>query len=149
MTKATAPAAPGTGHIFNLRVYFEDTDAGGIVYHASYARFMERARTELLRHRGISQGNFAITEGAWFAVRRLNLDFLKPAKLDDMLRVVTQVEKISGASVWLWQTVERDDEPLVRGHVQIACLDGAGNVRRLPQEIRNQLSPSVAMKSQS
>ncbi|TAN70399.1 MAG: YbgC/FadM family acyl-CoA thioesterase, partial [Magnetospirillum sp.] len=94
-------------HVFPIRVYYEDTDAGGIVYHSNYLNFAERARTELVREMGISQ-RVMLEEGGGtaFAVRSATLDFLRPAKLDDLLRVETEVTAVGGASVELRQIIK-------------------------------------------
>ena len=130
-----------SGHRFALRVYYEDTDFSGVVYHASYLRFMERARTEMLRDRGIHQQ--AIFEGAHgepfgFAVRRMEIDFLKPARMDDELTVVTTAAAIGGASIDLDQFIMRGEERLIAAKVRIACI-AQGRAVRLPGWIRERL----------
>ena len=132
----------GTPHRFAVRVYYEDTDFSGVVYHASYLRFMERARTEYLRDLGIHQQ--AIFDGAHgevfgFAVRRMEIDFLKPARMDDLLSVETSAETIGGASLDLMQRILRDDEVLVAARVRIACVAN-GRPKRLPSWVREKLS---------
>jgi tol-pal system-associated acyl-CoA thioesterase len=131
-------------YVISLRVYFEDTDAGGIVYHASYLRFMERARTELLRSLGVSQHTFALSHQAWFAVRRMAIDYFQPSRLDDVVEVTASIEKIGGASIWLAQIVRRENTKLVSAKVQVACIDSKGNVCRLPYDLRQNLASSVS-----
>lgn len=128
-------------HSFPLRVYYEDTDFSGVVYHASYLRFMERARTEMLREAGIHQQ--AIFEGAHgvpfgFAVRRMEIDFIRPARMDDELVVLTSAETIGGASIDLQQIVMRGEEKLIGAKVRIACIAG-GRAIRLPAWVRETL----------
>lgn len=107
-----------------VRVYWEDTDAGGVVYHASYLRFMERARTEWLRAQGIDQSTFKETTGLAFLVREMQLDFLRAALLDDELSVTVAVKERRAASILFAQTIDRADGAcLVRAGVRVACVD--------------------------
>ncbi|MCR4303836.1 MAG: tol-pal system-associated acyl-CoA thioesterase [Gallionella sp.] len=110
--------------IFSLpiRVYFQDTDAGGVVYHANYLNFMERARTEWLRTHGYSNAELMKQFGAVFVVRSLKLDYLKPALLDDMLDVSAQIKDIGRSRISLLQTVRRGDEILAEAEVHLACV---------------------------
>jgi len=128
-------------HTFPIRVYFEDTDFTGIVYHANYLRFIERARTEMLRDLGFQQG--AIHAGdtgdtLYFVVARMQLEFLRPARMDDLLTVETRPLKITAAVIELEQTVRRDENILFTARVLIAAI-ADGKPRRLPQEIRRKL----------
>lgn len=100
-------------HRYEVRVYYEDTDAGGVVYHANYLRFAERARTEALRALGVPHAEMESQHGLIFMVRRGKLDYLAPARLDDLILVATEVVAIRGASVSLRQTVWRDGKLLV------------------------------------
>ncbi|WP_159729268.1 tol-pal system-associated acyl-CoA thioesterase [Methylosinus sp. Ce-a6] len=124
-------------HRLTVRVYYEDTDFSGLVYHASYLRFMERGRTELLRDLGLGQR--ALLQGAggglFFVVRAMTIDFRKPAQMDDSLCVETIVREVSGASFDLDQRVTRGDETLVSAQVKIAAVEG-GRPRRLPSDVR-------------
>lgn len=135
----------GTGtavHVFPLRVYYEDTDAGGVVYHANYLRFAERARTEMLRGAGIEQTEMLARDGLAFIVRRCAVDFLKPARLDDALEVHTRVLTARGARVEAEQVVKRRGDDLARLTLEIACIDRQGRPQRLPQAISAAISPS-------
>jgi acyl-CoA thioester hydrolase len=105
-----------------VRVYYEDTDAGGVVYHASYVRFMERARTEWLRACGFSQETLHRDVGVLFTVRSAHLDFLGAARLDDALEVDVQIADRRRASLIFAQAVRRTEEVLCRGEVRVACL---------------------------
>ena len=106
-----------------VRVYFQDTDAGGVVYHGSYVNFMERARTEWLRDVcGYSNGALMKEFGAVFVVRSMKVDYLKPALLDDMLLVTAQVRDIGRSRVTLVQTVRRGDEVLTEAEVHLVCV---------------------------
>jgi acyl-CoA thioester hydrolase len=106
-----------------VRVYFQDTDAGGVVYHASYVNFMERARTEWLRSHGYSNAGLMQEFGVMFVVRAMKLDYLRPALLDDMLDVTAQVAHIGRSRLNLLQTVRRGDELLTEGEVHLVCVD--------------------------
>lgn len=106
-----------------VRVYFQDTDAGGVVYHASYVNFMERARTEWLRTFGYSNAGLMQQLGVVFVVRSMKLEYLKPALLDDMLTVTAQVKDIGRSRITLIQTVKRDDELLTEGEVHLVCVN--------------------------
>lgn len=110
--------------IFSLpvRVYFQDTDAGGVVYHASYVNFMERARTEWLRTFGYSNAGLLKEFGVMFVVRKLELNYLKPALLDDMLEVTAQTREVGRSRVTLLQNVLRGDEVLTEGEVHLVCV---------------------------
>jgi len=112
-------------HAFTIpvRVYYEDTDAAGVVYYANYLRYFERCRTEWMRSLGHGQADFNREEGLAFVVRRVAVDYLKPARLDDALTVGLEVEKLGRAQVVVRQFVLRDGEELVTGSVQIACVD--------------------------
>ncbi len=129
----------GDQHRFPVRVYWEDTDGSGIVYHASYLRFAERARTEMLRLAGTQQGVLLGQEGIAFPVRRCEVDFLQPAVIDDHLEVLTRVGRVGGASIHLLQTIVRGPQTLVRMAVRVACIDRTRRPARLPAAIRTAL----------
>jgi len=127
-------------HVMQVRVYYEDTDFSGAVYHASYLRFMERGRTNYLRLLGADQRTlFEETEreapGFAFVVRTMQIEFLKPARMDDVLEVVTETEEVRGASVTLHQRVMRDDEVVIDAHVKVAFVSG-GRARPIPKPLR-------------
>ena len=128
-------------HRFALRVYYEDTDLAGIVYYANYLKFIERARSEWVRARGVDQGALHRAAGLVFAVRRLTADYLAPARFDDMLGVETRLVTLGGARIVLDQAVLRGAIVLFRAEVTLACLDRGGRAVRLPAEIRRQLGP--------
>lgn len=130
MTKP--PPLAAEDHRFQIRVYFEDTDAGGIVYYANYLKYAERARTELLRTIGFESSAFMRKEGVGLAVRYCRADFIRPAKLDDQLEVTTMVLKVKGASIRLRQVIKRDGKELVDMEIKLACMDGNGKPARLP-----------------
>jgi acyl-CoA thioester hydrolase len=119
-------------HRFPVRVYWEDTDAGGVVYYANYLKFAERARTELVRARGLDQRELAERDGIWIVVRRATLDYRAPARLGDELSVATRVEETSGARARLAQQVRRGDEILVEIGCELAAIDRQGRPVRFP-----------------
>ena len=108
---------------FPIRVYYEDTDMGGVVYYANYFKFMERARTEWLRAHGFEQDELLTREGVIFAVRSVQLDFLKPARFNDLLQVTVSLGRRGRASITVHQRVQRGDLVLCEGEVRIACLE--------------------------
>jgi acyl-CoA thioester hydrolase len=127
-------------HVMPVRVYYEDTDFSGAVYHASYLRFMERGRTNYLRLLGADQrALFEETEkeapGFAFVVRSMQIEFLKSARMDDLLEVVTQTQEVRGASIALHQTVTRDPDILVEAQVRVALVSG-GRARPIPRPLR-------------
>ena len=125
-------------HTLPVRVYYEDTDASGLVYHASHIRFMERGRTELLRTLGLVQRELLESPTAapiFFVVRKMDVDFERPGRMDDLLTVETTVTAIGGASVDLDQRVLRDGELLVKATVKVVCVED-GRARRLPAQAR-------------
>lgn len=126
-------------HRFPLRVYYEDTDLAGIVYYANYLKFIERARTEFVRALGIDQTALKAAEGIVFAVRRIEADYLAPARFDDELTVETLPEAVTGARFVLAQTVLRAGMPIFRARVTLAALGEGGRPVRLPAELRLRL----------
>jgi len=128
--------------VFPVRVYYEDTDAGGVVYHANYLRFAERARTEMLRAAGLDHAGLMAGEGLAFIVRRCAVDFVRPARLDDALEVHTRVLSASGARIEAEQIVRRTGDDIARLTLEIACVDREGRPQRLPGRISAAISPS-------
>ena len=127
-------------HRLTVRVYYEDTDLAGIVYYANYLKFIERARTEYVRAVGIDQGRMRDDEGVVFAVRRVEADYIKSAKFDDVLDVVTTVESMTPARLVMRQVVERDGDTLFEALVTLVALSESGRPARLPAEIRQALT---------
>ncbi len=127
-------------HCFSVRVYYEDTDAGGIVYHAAYLHFAERARTEMLRAQGFDHVGLQREHGILFAVRRCTIEFMAPARLDDLLMVETRPLRLGGARMVLEQKVIRDETVLVVLEVELAVLGHQDlRPRRLPEAVRASL----------
>ena len=128
-------------HLLTLRVYYEDTDLAGIVYYANYLKYIERGRSEWLRERGVDQ--VALKEqGRVFAVRRVEADYLRPARFDDLLTVVTDLAAATPARIVVDQQVRRGEAVLFTARVTIACLDGQGRPVRLPQAVAGMLAGS-------
>lgn len=126
-------------HSFSCRVYYEDTDLAGIVYYANYLKFIERARTEWVREIGVDQGALKADTGIVFAVRRVEADYLAPARFDDEIEVRTRVEKATGARIVLRQAVLRDNETLFTALVTLVAISGDGLPARIPAVLRSQL----------
>ena len=124
-------------HALPIRVYYEDTDAAGIVYHASYVRYAERGRTEMMRDAGFAHADIFNATGTGFAVVNLNINYNAPAKLDDLLVVKSKVIRMGGASMEIQQDVYRDDKLLVDMKVTLVCIDKAFKAVRLPQVVRD------------
>ena len=127
-------------HVLTVRVYYEDTDFTGIVYHANYLRYMERGRTNYLRligadHRVLFEETEKEAPGFAFVVRSMNIDFLKPARMDDVLDIVTEPEVVKGASTTVRQRVMRGQELLVEARVRVAFISG-GRARPIPKSLR-------------
>ena len=141
MTQASKRSGEA-GHVLSVRVYYEDTDAAGIVYYANYLHFAERARTELLRSLGFARTDR--THGVAFAVRSCAVDYLAPARLDDWLDIETQLVNLQGASLEVAQTIRRDGKTLVHLTVRMACMDGDGKVTRMPTELREALKAGLS-----
>ena len=123
-------------HTFSLRVYYEDTDFGGIVYYANYLKFIERARSEWVRSLGLDQKTLKSERGVVFVVRHLEADYISPAKFDDILEVVTDVHLSSAARLVLNQEVLRGNDVLFRARVTLIAMRDTGKPTRLPAEIR-------------
>ncbi len=129
-------------HHFPLRVYYEDTDVGGVVYYANYLKFMERARSEMLRVLGIDQKamlEYNSPEDVSFVVRRAEIDFNRSAEFDDHLMVTSEIIKLGGASLVIKQDIMSNDETLVSGIIRIAAIDSDGKPKKLPVGLREKL----------
>lgn len=147
---AIAPNAgriDGGVHVLPVRVYYEDTDAAGIVYYANWLRFLERGRTELLRLLGQEHSALREERGANWVVRRCTIDYLKPARLDDVVEIVTSCGDLRGASLDMIQLARRGEEILVRAELVIACMGEGGRPVRLPPHVRTALVQVVVSGS--
>jgi len=135
-------------HVMQVRVYYEDTDFTGIVYHANYLRFMERGRTNYLRllgadHRALFEETEKEAPGFHFVVRHMDIDFRKPARMDEVLDIVTSPQEVRGASITLHQKVMRGDELLIEARVQVAFVS-QGRAQRIPKPLREAMSAHQA-----
>jgi len=129
-----------SAHPFPIRVYYEDTDAGGVVYYANYLKFSERARTEALREIGIEQQALMSEHDIAFVVRRCEVDFLKSAQLDDLLTIETTLVKLTRVSITMNQTIKRGHETLVKLNVKIAVVSSKKSLAKLPEFVHKALS---------
>lgn len=136
-------------HLLPVRIYYEDTDAAGIVYHANYLRYAERARTEMLRLVGIAQSEVSRTLGLAFAVRSLSADYRRPARLDDLLEVRSRLSRLAAASLDAEQTIVRDGTELARIVMRIACIGRDGRPARIPTELKTLLQPYCQTRDQN
>lgn len=139
------PTPSPAAHRYPVRVYYEDTDAGGVVYHANYLRFAERARTETLRSLGAPHAEMASQHGLMFMVRRVKVDYVAPARLDESLLVLTETRSIRGASAELRQSVTRDGAVLAVLDVELVCVRLAdARPARIPPRWREALASAPA-----
>lgn len=130
-------------HVFPIRIYYEDTDAAGIVYFANYLKFAERARTEFLRQAGIDHTFLRREQDVVFAVHRAEVDYRRPARLDDVLTVHTQLTELTYAKVDALQSIRRGSEEIARVMTRVVCLKADGRPARMPKEIRDRFLPYV------
>lgn len=128
--------------VWPVRVYYEDTDSGGVVYYANYLKFMERARTEWLRARGFEQDVLLRDRRVLFAVRTLSMDYHRPARFNDLLEVVSRIVEVGGASLTFAQSIRRANstEVLCGARVKVACIDAENfRARRLPRQLMREI----------
>ncbi|NIA70494.1 tol-pal system-associated acyl-CoA thioesterase [Pelagibius litoralis] len=135
-------------HRYPLRVFYEDTDAGGIVYHARYLNFAERARTEVLRLAGIQQTELRARYGVVFALRSCSVDFRRPAVLDDLVEVRSRFTSLKGAKLTAAQSIWRGNEELTRIDVEVASVRDDGRPTRIPATVRVALEPYLQSMEQ-
>jgi acyl-CoA thioester hydrolase len=131
----------GRAHAFPIRVYYPDTDAGGVVYHATYLHFADRARSEFLRAVGWPVARLVAETGLSWVVRRAALDLMRPARLDDALTVVTEIVSLHGASLDVRQTILRGGEELARLDLLLALVTASGRPKRMPSALARDLLP--------
>ena len=123
-------------HSMNIRVYYEDTDLGGVVYYANYLRFIERARSEWIRELGIDQIKMRDEEEAIFVVTKIKADYLSPAHFDDILTVDTRIKVVSPVRAYFYQNIFREEKVIFRSEVCVTCTSNSGKVLRLPEKIK-------------
>ncbi len=130
------------GYCFSVRVYYEDTDAAGVVYYAHYLKFAERARTEILRAHGIEQRALMESHGVGFVVRKCSIEYFKPARLDDCLTIETRLHDITKATLVMHQTIKRAEETLAAMEVKLAMVaTESGRVARIPAHVLSIFKP--------
>ena len=132
-----------TGHELRQRVYYEDTDFSGVVYYARYLQFLERGRTDLIRHLGVTQSAIHNlddpAQSVAFVVRRMEVDFRAPARMDDILTIRTRPADVKGARMTFVQSIECEGRTLIEARVMAAVMNGLGRARRLPEKLRDDL----------
>ncbi|MDQ6960391.1 MAG: tol-pal system-associated acyl-CoA thioesterase [Mariprofundaceae bacterium] len=134
----------GGPHQFPVRIYYEDTDHGGVVYYANYLKFMERARTEFLRDLGLELDELESTFGILFAVTEVHVHYLNPARFNDAIIVESMLLETHGARLVFRQNICRKNKILVEGDIRLACMDRAGHPRRIPDEVVRLIQPKLA-----
>jgi len=152
---APAPDLPSLGglfrgktHVLPVRVYYEDTDFSGVVYHANYLRYLERGRSDFLRLIGVHHADlWAMAEPLAFSIARMELEFIRPARIDDALEVRTQYTRAGGARLEAAQSIRRGEDELLRAKIFAACINGEGKPRRLPKAHMQLLKDWVAETS--
>ena len=145
ISSSSAPIIDGK-HRLKMRVYYEDTDAGGIVYYANYLKFSERARTEMLRAIGYEHKDKGKKYGVSFVVRTCNVEFFKPGMLGDWLEVETEILMVGGASIRMRQNIKKRSQNLVLMEIKLACISSNGGVMRIPTMLRNRMSDLILLK---
>jgi acyl-CoA thioester hydrolase len=131
----------GKVHVLPISVYYEDTDLSGVVYHANYLRYMERGRTEFFRLAGISRADLEAQEPTAWTIRRIAVDYHRPARLDDQIQVVSRLTNVSGARLNVLQNVMCGDTLLVEGRIEACLITLTGKPRRLPKNVLETLAP--------
>lgn len=132
---------PRFKHQFDVRVYYEDTDMGGVVFYANYLKYMERGRTEWLRALGVNQSALAAQEQRGFMVVRVDVRYLSPARLDDLLQIESEVTRMGRASLHFSQSVWRNGELIVQSNIQVCCVETVNmRVAAIPESIRTKLA---------
>lgn len=137
------PRLEGQTFILPVRVYYEDTDAGGVVFYANYLKYAERARSEMLRHFGIENSDLQDRHGVAFVVRHIAVDYIRPARLDDLLEVSLTLDKIGGASMQGEQVIRCAGEDLVKIQIRLGCMKLDGGAGRIPKDIHQSLRALV------
>ena len=144
---AVAAASSSAAFRWPLRVYIEDTDAGGVVYYATYLNFFERCRTEWLRALGVDQSTLARRDGLQFVVAEVEVKYLQPARLDDELAIEARVTHAGRCSIVFDQAALRAGEVIARARITVACVDAQGVPARLPEALRLRILPAAAPSS--
>jgi len=135
----------GEKHKFPVRIYYEDTDHGGVVYYANYLKFMERARTEFLRDIGLELDELEVTFGILFAVTEVHVHYRNPARFNDTITVESILFEAHGARLAFRQNIHRKNKVLVEGEIRLACMDRTGQPRRIPKNVLRSIQPKIAI----
>jgi len=135
-------------HVWPVRIYYEDTDHGGVVYYANYLRFMERARTEFLRCEGIELDELERNEGVLFSVTQANIRYLKPARFNDMLEVRSRLLAARGARLAFSQCIFCEREAIVEAEIRLACTDRTGRPSRIPPTVSDCIKAKISRETQ-
>ena len=139
----------GGVHLYPVHIYYEDTDAGGVVYYANYLKFVERGRTEALRAVGVTHATLLERDGIALAVHKLTAEYLSPARLDDDLTIATRITAVTGATMMLDQKIARDATPLFASTCTIVCVGKSGKAVRLPAALAaalDKLNPATTLQ---
>jgi acyl-CoA thioester hydrolase len=132
---------PHFKHQFDVRVYYEDTDMGGVVFYANYLKYMERGRTEWLRSLGVHQSDLAAQEQRGFMVVRVDVRYISPARLDDLLQIESEVTRMGRASLHFAQAVTRNGELITQSNIQVCCVETVNmRVAAIPESVRSKLA---------
>jgi len=135
---------PPFKHFFELRVYYEDTDMGGVVFYANYLKFMERGRTEWLRALGVEQAELAAQTQRAFMVTQLDIRYVKPARLDDLLQIESQVTRMGRASLHFYQTIRCQGELLTQSNIRVCCVETVNmRVVAIPDAVRSKFAVTI------
>jgi acyl-CoA thioester hydrolase len=146
MTAAATPSAgwlDGREHLLPVRIYYEDTDFTGVVYHANYLRYFERGRSDFLRVVGVAH-QALLAQDAAFTITRIEVDYRRAARVDDALLVRTAYDAVKGPRLFIAQRITRGDELIAQARVQAACIDAAGRARRPPPGLADAIRPLLA-----
>jgi acyl-CoA thioester hydrolase len=147
MTEPTAGALDGNTHLLPVRVYYEDTDFTGVVYHANYLRYFERGRSDFLRLAGVSHTDLLErADPSAFAVTRIDVGFKRAARVDDALTVRTEYQSVTGVRLNIGQEIRRGDEVIATAQVEAVCITPDGRVRRPPADLLERLKPLFTLK---
>ena len=143
MSEPTAGWLEGRVHVLPVRIYYEDTDFTGVVYHANYLRYFERGRSDFLRLMGVSHQALAAQDSA-FTITRMEVDFRRAARVDDALQVRTTYDSVKGPRLFISQRIVRADELIAEAKLQAVCIDMAGRAKRPPRDLVEKLRPYFA-----
>lgn len=138
------PQPPAFKHRFTVRVYYEDTDMGGVVFYANYLKFMERGRTEWLRAVGVNQSDLVAQEQRGFMVTELDIRYLKSARLDDLLQIESEVTRMGRASLHFHQSIYRNGELLTESNIRVCCVETVNmRIAAIPQSVRTKFAVTI------